>query len=107
LGSCCTLGVGIHPGYWFCCSLHGCSRLVAAVLAWAKSDQWPAIIRATLYGTMIVVALGSVWVYGAVALGYLRVKVGFMFLVVPLASWLVLGVAAIATRRRLNRQTGM
>jgi hypothetical protein len=87
------------------------SPFVAAVLAWAKSDQWPTIIRTTLYGTMIVVALGSVCVYCAVALGHLRVKVGFMFLIVPLASWLVLGVAfsiaAIAARRRLNRQTGM
>jgi hypothetical protein len=42
--------------------------------------------RATLYVTMLVLSLLSVCVYGAVALG-VRVKIGFVFLVVPLASW--------------------
>jgi hypothetical protein len=79
------------------------SPFVAAILAWAKSERWSAPICATLYATILVVSLLSLCVYGVVALGQVRVKIGFVFLVVPLASWLVLaiavGVAAARSRR--------
>jgi hypothetical protein len=50
------------------------SPFVAAILAWAKLERWSAPVSATLYVTTLVVALASVCVYGAVALGHLRVK---------------------------------
>jgi hypothetical protein len=83
------------------------SPFAAAVLAWLKSERWSALIHATLYGMMLVVALVSVGVYGAVGLGYLKMRVGFTFLVVPLASWLLLVIAvavtALLSTRRSNR----
>lgn len=71
------------------------SPFAAAVLAWAKSDRWSALTRTTLYGTMIVIATVSVYVYGVVALGHTRLKLGFVFLVVPLVTWLVLAIAVL------------
>jgi hypothetical protein len=81
------------------------SPFAAAVLAWFKSERWSTMTRATLYMAMLVIVLLSVWVYGAVAPGHLRVKVGFVFLVVPLASWvlLVVAVAVSAVRSRRSR----
>ena len=32
-------------------------------------------------------------IYGDVAFGYTKAKVGFIFLVVPLASWLIIALA--------------
>ncbi len=74
-------------------------------LAWANlvSERWPVRTRATLDSVMLVSTLGSLAIYGAVALGYVAMKVGFVFLVVPLASWLLIAIAvaltAFATKR--------
>jgi hypothetical protein len=45
---------------------------------------------------MLVFTLGSLAVYGAVAFGQLNAKVGFIFLVVPFASWLLIGTVPLA-----------
>ena len=41
---------------------------------------------------MLVLTLGSLAIYGEVAFGYATAKVGFVFLVVPLASWLLIAI---------------
>jgi hypothetical protein len=82
----------------------------AAVVASSVSKRWAAVTRATLYTAIVVVVLSSLAIYGDVAFGYAKVKVGFIFLVVPLASWLLIAVAVataalIASRQSRRRKT--
>ena len=73
------------------------SPFVGAAWAHSVSRRWSAVTRTTLYIVMLVFTLSSLVIYGAVAFGYLSAKVGFIFLVVPFASWVLL-VALIAGR---------
>jgi hypothetical protein len=72
------------------------SPFVAGVVASSVSKRWAAVTRATLCMIIVVLTLGSLVIYGDVAFGYTKAKVGFVFLVVPLASWL-LTAAVVAT----------
>jgi hypothetical protein len=56
---------------------------------------------------IVFLTLGSLVIYGDVAFGYTKAKVGFIFLVVPLASWLLTAVFMATTAlisRRQSRQ---
>jgi len=78
---------------------------VALVLAHVVSKRWSVLNRATLYCVMLLLTLASLAFYGDVAFGHAAVKVGFAFLVFPLASWLLIAIAvAIAAliSRRLS-----
>jgi hypothetical protein len=79
------------------------SPFVVLVLADMFSKRWPAITRTTLHAVMIVIALGSVALYGDVVLRP-RPQPAAMFLIVPVASGLlilvVLPIAALISRRR-------
>lgn len=80
---------------------------MTGVWAYVFSNRWTVVVRAPLYVVMLVVSLASLSIYGSVAFGHLRAKVGFVFLVVPLASWLVIAIAvSIATvvSRRQSRR---
>lgn len=59
------------------------SPFVALVVANAVSKRWSVLTRATLYGVMLILPLGSLVIYGNVALGPPRAKPAFLFLVVP------------------------
>ena len=82
-----------------------------AVLMWASvvSKRWSALTRATLYCLALVLTLGSLAIYGDVALGSARGKLAFPFLIVPLASWLLIAtvvpIAALISGR-LSRREG-
>jgi hypothetical protein len=82
-------------------------------LAWANeiSKPWSVLTRATLYVVMLVITLGSLAIYGALAFGPLRAKTGFVFLVVPAASWLltaiVVPIAALISRKLSRRADGV
>jgi hypothetical protein len=80
------------------------SPFVGAVLARAVAKHWEAFARTTLYVVMLVVALGSLAIYGEVALGPPREQPAFFFLMVPLVSWLLIALAAaigmLSTRKR-------
>ena len=65
----------------------------AAVLAYSASRNWKMTTRRTLHSIALIVAAGSLAIYGAFGLGTLRAKAGFIFLVVPAATWLVSGLA--------------
>jgi hypothetical protein len=65
---------------------------VALVWANVVSKRWSVSTRATLYVAMLVIALGSLAIYGALVFGTLRAKTGFVFLVVPAASWLLIAI---------------
>ena len=75
------------------------------VLAWADmvSKRWAVLTRATLYGVMLTIALGSLAIYGRVAFGPPRPQPASVFLLVPPASWL-LTVIALATAARVSRE---
>jgi hypothetical protein len=86
------------------------SPFVALVCAHVVSKHWPVLARATLYSVMLVLTLGSLAIYGDVALGPPRPKPAFVFLVVPLASWLliviILPIAAFISGRLARRGDG-
>ena len=83
------------------------SPFIALVFANVVSKRWSALSRATLYSVMLILTLGSLAIYGDVALGPPRQQPAFVFLVVPLASWLliaiVLPIAALVSGRLSGR----
>ena len=82
------------------------SPFVGLVIVDLISKRWPAIIRATLYGVMVILSLGSLALYGDVVFRP-RPQPAFMFLVVPAASWLLMIVAvpiAALVSSRLSRR---
>lgn len=85
------------------------SPFVALLLADMVSKRWSVITRATLHVVMLVVALSSLSLYGDVVLRP-RPQPAFMFLVVPLGSWLlitiVLSLAALISGRLSRRGAG-
>jgi hypothetical protein len=86
------------------------SPFLGLVCAHVVSKHWSVLTRATLYGVMLFLTLGSLAIYGDVALGPPRPKPAFVFLVVPLASWLliavVLPIAALISGRLSRRSDG-
>lgn len=86
------------------------SPFVALVWANVVSKRWSVLTQATLYVVMLVLTLTSLAIYGGVAFGHLRAKIGFVFLVVPLASWLLIAIllpiSAIISRRLSRRGDG-
>jgi len=80
------------------------SPFMALVLANVVSKRWPVHTRAALYSVMLVLTLGSLAIYGDVALGPPRAKTAFVFVVVPPASWLLIAIvvpaAALISGRR-------
>jgi uncharacterized metal-binding protein len=83
------------------------SPFIAALIAHSVSKRWAVGTRATLSVLMVVLTLISLGIYEAVAFEYVNAKVGFIFLVVPLASWLlmavVVGTAALICGRHSGR----
>jgi hypothetical protein len=79
------------------------SPFLALALANMVSKRWSVLTRATLYTVMLVLAVSSLVIYGVVALGPPRQKTAFVFVVVPPASWLLIGIvlpiAALVSRR--------
>jgi len=68
------------------------SPFVALVWADVVLKRRPVFIRATLYSVILVLTLGSLTIYGDVALGPPRAKTAFVFVVVPPASWLLIAI---------------
>jgi hypothetical protein len=83
------------------------SPFVALVAANVASKRWSVVTRATLYIVMVVLTLGSLAIYGDVALGPPRAKTAAVFVVVPPASWLLITIvvpmAALISRRLPSR----
>jgi hypothetical protein len=82
------------------------SPFMALLLADMVSKRWSVITRATLHIVMLVLALSSLALYGDVVLRP-RPQPAFMFLVVPLGSWLlmtiVVPIAALISGRLSRR----
>ena len=69
------------------------SPFIALVLANVVSKRWSSLTRATLYGVMFAVALGSLAIYGDDAMGHRRPQAAFVFVLVPPASCLLIAIA--------------
>jgi hypothetical protein len=68
------------------------SPFVVLVCAHVISTRWSVRTRATLYGLMLVVTLGSLAVYGHTVLRPPKAQAAFAFIVVPPASWLFIAI---------------
>lgn len=83
------------------------SPFVAIVFARVGSRRWPRHTQITVYIVMLVIALSSLAVYGNDALRPGRAQAAFVYIVVPLVSWLVLAIivpiAAIISRKQSHR----
>lgn len=83
-----------------------------AALAWANlvAKRWSVLTQAALYGVTLVVALGSLAIYGNVILPPTGSPRAFVFVATPLGSWLLMAVvvplAALISRRQSRRGGG-
>jgi hypothetical protein len=86
------------------------SPFVALVFANIASKGWSVITRATLYSVMLVLTLGSLAIYGDVALAPLTAKTVPVFVIVPPASWLLIAIvvpiAALVSGKLSRRGDG-
>jgi hypothetical protein len=83
------------------------SPFVALVLADPISKRWPILTRTTLHSVSLILTLASLAIYGVAALGPPIAKPASVFLMVPLASWLLIAIAlpisALISRRPSRR----
>ena len=83
------------------------SPFVVLAFAKARSNRWSDLVRATLHIVTLVLALGSLAIYGYVALGPPRARPAPFFVIVPPASWLliaiVVSIAALISARTARR----
>jgi hypothetical protein len=83
------------------------SPFMALLFADIVSKRWSVITRTTLHIVMLVLALGSLAIYGYVVLRPREATPTFVFLVVPLGSWLfmtiVVTIAALISGRLSRR----
>jgi len=82
------------------------SPFIGLILVEIVSKRWSALTRATLYGVMLILALGSLASYADVVWRP-RPQPAFMFLVVPLGSWLLMMIVvptAALVSSRLSRR---
>ena len=82
------------------------SPFVALLLADLASKRWSVVMRVTLHSLMLVLALGSLAVYGDDALRPRTAQAAFVYVATPPASWLLFAVVAIAAfiSRRVSRR---
>ena len=83
---------------------------MALGLASVASKRWSVLTRAALHSAMLVLTLGSLAIYGVVALGSPKAKTAAVFVVVPPASCLLIAmvvpIAAILSGRLSRRGDG-
>ena len=86
------------------------SPFLAAGTADLVSKHWSALTRATLHIVTLVLTPASLAVYAATAFGRTAMKTGSVFLVGPLACWLLpavaVPIAAVISGRRTDAVIG-
>jgi hypothetical protein len=83
------------------------SPFIALLVANVVSKRWLVLTRVTLYCLMLVITLGSLVSYSG-ALSPPGTKPAFVFLAVPLISWLLMAIVipiAASLSRRLSRKS--
>ncbi len=76
------------------------SPFIGLQLANTFSRRWSVRTQATLHAVTVALALGSLAIYWYVALRPPTPTPAFVFLVMPLASWLLLATAVLAAARQ-------
>ena len=71
------------------------SPFVALVFARAIYMYW-GVIYARLFSLTLAITLGCLSIYAGVAFGYIRARASFIFLIVPLVSWIAIGLGLTA-----------
>ena len=79
------------------------SPYLALILAHRVSVGWTARTRLSLYAVMLIVTVVSLAVYAIVVLGQPASRHTAVFLIVPLASWLIAAIAVTMTALRSRR----
>jgi hypothetical protein len=82
------------------------SPFIVLTFANVASRHWPAHTRTTLYYLMLVVTAGSLAVYAYDAVRPRLSQPAFLYVAVPPASWLLIGIGlsvAALVSRRLSR----
>ncbi len=79
------------------------SPFIALLVTNAISKSWPILTRRTLYFLMLFITLGSLVSYSG-ALSPPGTKPAFVFLVVPLISWLLMAIVIPITASLSRRQ---
>jgi hypothetical protein len=74
------------------------------VVAYILSNRWSAFTRKVLYLLAMVLTLVSLFIYSGTWIPT-HVKPGFVFLVFPLLSWIILAVVIPLTASRFKKQT--
>src|SRR5262249_22133120 len=84
------------------------SPFVALTWAALTSKRWSVLTRAVVYCLTLVIALGSLAMYGGVVPPPAGSPPGFVYVVVPLISWLLIAVivpVAALISSRLSRRS--
>jgi hypothetical protein len=81
------------------------SPFLVLAAGYLVSRRWSVLTRATLYSVTLVVAVASLAIYGAAALGAPRPKTAVFVLVAP-ASWLLTAIL-VATAALRSRSTSV
>ena len=81
------------------------SPFLAIILVDLVSKHWAGFHRTALYVLMLVVAVGSVTIYGSVVLRA-PAQPAFAFLVVPLVSWVLLILVVLTGHVVSRRMSG-
>src|ERR1043165_5842891 len=78
-----------------------------AILTWlnAISKSWSILTRVTIYWVTLLIALGTLAVYGDDARGHRRAQAAFVYVIVPPASWLLMAVTSSVTALLARRRS--
>ncbi len=75
-----------------------------------SSKRWLRSARVVLYALTVLVVFGCPAIYAGVAFERTSLKMGFVFLVIPFVSWLLIGflvcVALLSSRKTWRRRDG-
>ena len=80
------------------------SPFVILLFATLVSKRWSVHTRVALYCVALMLTLGSLAIYGDVALGPGRVKAAAVFVLVPPVSWLLI-VVVVPAAARISRRS--
>ncbi len=81
------------------------SPFVGVFISNKISKRWTVITRSLLYWLIIILTIGSLVAYSG-AFNTPQTKNAFIFLIVPLISWILL-IVAFLTARRLSQKTNV
>ena len=82
------------------------SPFIANAWVWFRILHPSVLARAPYYSSMIAVSLGSLVVYGFVALGARMTRPAFPFLIIPLVSWIVVVLIAASLLSKKRKYEG-